>query len=90
VYENRKRRISTSELNEVLKKAIEEVPPPSFRGQFLKINYITQLPTPFPLFALFCNHPDEVKEAYRNYLDRKLRSSFNFTGVPIQLSFRKK
>ena len=90
VNENRQRKIPTAVLNEVIGKSIVDVPPPSYRGNYIKIKYITQLPTYFPAFAFFCNHPDEVKEAYRNYLENQMRLHFNFTGVPLQIYFRKK
>ncbi|RMG88385.1 MAG: ribosome biogenesis GTPase Der [Bacteroidetes bacterium] len=90
VYENRTRRIKTSELNDVMLKAIEKNPPPSHRGHFIKIKFVTQLPTYYPAFAFFCNHPKHVKENYRNYLENQLRKNFNFTGVPISIFFRPK
>ena len=90
VYENRTQKIKTSKLNEVMLKAIERYPPPAHRGRLIKIKYVTQLPTYFPSFAFFCNHPKHVKESYRNYLENKMRESFNFTGVPISIHFRAK
>ncbi|HUQ66796.1 MAG TPA: ribosome biogenesis GTPase Der [Flavitalea sp.] len=90
VYENRKRTIPTSQLNEVLLKAIEAYHPPVVRGNAVKIKYITQLPTQVPSFAFFSNHPEEIKEPYKNYLENQLRSKFRFTGVPIRIFFRKK
>ncbi|MCB0595235.1 MAG: ribosome biogenesis GTPase Der [Lewinellaceae bacterium] len=90
VYANRQRKIKTSELNEVMLKAIEHYPPPAHRGRFVKIKYVTQLPTYYPAFAFFCNNPKHVKENYRNYLENQLRKNFNFTGVPISVFFRKK
>lgn len=90
VYENRKRKIPTHELNEVLGEAIENYPPPSVKGKYIKIKYVTQLPTYAPSFALFCNLPQYVKEPYKRYIENKIRERFNFTGVPIQVFFRKK
>lgn len=90
VYENRNRKIKTSKLNEVMQAAIEHYPPPSHRGRFVKIKYITQLPTYYPAFAFFCNNPKHVKDNYRNYLENQLRKNFNFTGSPIGIFFRKK
>ncbi len=90
VYENRIKKIKTSELNEVMLQAIEKYPPPAHRGKYIKIKYITQLPTYYPAFAFFCNHPKHVKENYRNYLENQLRKNFNFTGVPISVFFRQK
>lgn len=90
VYENKKRRISTSQLNDVMLKAIESFHPPVVRGNPIKIKYVTQLPTAVPSFAFFCNFPDDVKQPYKNYLENQMRAQFNFTGVPIRLFFRKK
>ena len=90
VYENRQRKVPTNELNEVMLKAVEAYHAPVVRGYPLRIKYITQLPTPVPSFAFFCNFPDEVKQPYKNYLENQLREHFNFTGVPVRLFFRKK
>ncbi len=90
VYENRSRKIKTSQLNEIMLEAIERYPPPSHRGRYVKIKYVTQLPTYYPAFAFFCNNPKHVKENYKNYLENQLRKNFNFTGVPIGVFFRKK
>lgn len=90
VYRNRKHRISTSELNEYLLEAIEAYPPPSLKGKYIQIKYCTQLPTGVPQFAFYCNLPQYVREAYKRYLENKLRAAYNFTGVPIQIYMRKK
>ena len=90
VFENRKKRIKTSELNEVLLEAIEAYPPPSVKGKFIKIKYVTQLPSPTPSFALFANLPQYIKEPYRRYIENQIRDNFDFTGVPIQVYFRQK
>jgi GTPase len=90
VYENRKRRIPTSELNDKLLKAIESYNPPVVRGNAVKIKYVTQIPTVVPSFAFFSNYPDDIKMPYRNYLENKLRENFDFTGVPVRIFFRKK
>ncbi|MEL6922466.1 MAG: ribosome biogenesis GTPase Der [Bacteroidota bacterium] len=90
VYENRNRKVRTSELNEVMLEAIERYPPPSHKGRFAKIKYVTQLPTYFPAFAFFVNNPKYIKESYKNYLENKLRQFYNFSGVPIGIFFRKK
>lgn len=90
VFENRTRKIKTSELNEVMQKVIERNPPPSHRGRFIKIKYVTQLPTHYPSFAFFCNSPKHVRRDYRNFIENKLREHFNFTGVPISVYFREK
>ncbi len=90
VNENRKRRIKTSELNEVLLAAIESYGPPSVKGKQIKIKYVTQLPSRIPAFALFANLPQYIKEPYRRYIENQIRDNFNFTGVPIQVYFRQK
>ncbi len=90
VYENRKRRIKTSELNEVLLEAIERYGPPSVKGKYIKIKYVTQLPSQTPAFALFANLPQYIREPYRRYIENQIRDNFNFTGVPIQVYFRQK
>ncbi|WP_407521878.1 ribosome biogenesis GTPase Der [Lacibacter sp. MH-610] len=90
VVENKKRKITTSDLNEVVQKAINAYHPPVIRGVPVSIKYATQLPTQVPSFAFFCNHPDDVKQPYKNYLENQLRLAFNFKGVPIRLFFRKK
>ncbi len=90
VYANRHRRIATSKLNEVMLKAVEAYHAPVVRGHSVKIKYIMQLPTVVPSFAFFTNYPDDIKTPYRNYLENQLRGSFNFSGVPIRIFFRKK
>ncbi len=90
VYENRKQKLKTSALNDVLLAAIEKYPPPSIKGKFVKIKYVTQLPSPTPSFALFANLPQYVKDPYRRYIENQIRDNFNFSGVPIQIFFRKK
>ncbi|MBT5403296.1 MAG: ribosome biogenesis GTPase Der, partial [Crocinitomicaceae bacterium] len=90
VYHNRTQRIPTSRLNELLQGIMEHHPPPSVKGKFIKIKYITQLPTHAPAFALFCNLPQYVRDSYKRFLENKFREEFNFTGVPIRIFFRKK
>lgn len=90
VYENRRRRITTAKLNEVMLEAIATYPPPSVKGKFVKIKYVTQLNTFYPSFAFFCNLPQYVKDPYKRYLENKLRENFEFTGTPIQIYMRKK
>ena len=90
VYENRIQRIPTGKLNEVMLDAIESFPPPATKGKYIKIKYVTQLPTPTPVFAFFANLPQYIKEPYKRYLENKLRENFNLTGVPIVLVFRDK
>lgn len=90
VYENRKQKIATSELNNIMLKAIEHYNPPVVRGHPVKIKFITQLPTTVPSFAFFCNFPDDIKQPYKNYLENQLRENFKLTGVPVRIFFRKK
>jgi len=90
VYENRSRRIATHELNDFFKNVIDAYPPPSVKGKFVKIKYITQLPGRTPKFAMFCNLPQYINDSYKRYLENKLRESYDFNGVPIQIFFRKK
>jgi GTPase len=90
VYDNRNKRIKTSELNEVMLSIIDRVSPPSHRGKDVKIKYVTQLPLHYPAFAFFCNHPKHIKESYRNFLENQIREKFDFCGVPIHLFFREK
>lgn len=90
VYENMKQKITTSKLNEFLQEAIEDFPPPTQKGKTIKIKYVTQLPTPTPVFAFFVNLPQYIKEPYKRYLENRLRKTFNFTGVPVVLVFRAK
>ncbi len=91
VFENKKRKISTSKLNDVMLKAVEAFHAPVVRGNTVKIKYVTQLPSSsVPTFAFFCNYPDDIKQPYKNYLENQLRQHFNFTGVPVRIFFRKK
>lgn len=90
VYDNRRKRIITSELNEVMLKEIERYTPPIVRGYSVRIKFVMQLPTHTPAFAFYSNHPDDIKQPYRNFLENKLRLHFGFSGVPIKIFFRKK
>jgi len=90
VYQNRSKKIKTSKLNEILLPIIENYPPPAYKAKYVKIKYIMQLPTPQPQFAFFCNLPQYVKDAYKRFLENKLREHFNFHGVPISVYMRKK
>jgi len=90
VYENRSRKIKTSELNSVMQPEIEHNPPPSHRNRFVNIKFMMQLPTPHPAFVFYCNNPKYVKDSYRNFLENKLRKHFDFSGVPITIFFREK
>lgn len=90
VYDNRSIRIQTSKLNEVMQEAIARNHPPAVKGKYIKIKYVTQLPTATPSFAFFCNHPKYVAASYKNYLENQLRANFKLTGVPINIFFRQK
>jgi len=90
VFKNRKQKIKTSLLNEVMLKAIEKYPPPAHKGKYIKIKYCTQLTSQSPSFVFFANLPQYIKEPYKRYLENQLRSVFNFEGVPLNLFFRKK
>ncbi|MBP3456292.1 MAG: ribosome biogenesis GTPase Der [Alistipes sp.] len=90
VYQSRKRRISTSELNDYLLPLIEAYPPAATKGKYIKIKYVTQLPTPTPQFAFFVNLPQYIKESYRRFLENKIREQWDFSGVPMQIYFRQK
>jgi GTP-binding protein len=90
VNKNRKRKIPTSELNEILQEIIRDNPPPSLKGKHIKIKYVTQLPVYTPSFAFFCNLPQYVKEPYKRYLENRMRERFDFSGVPVRVFFRKK
>ncbi len=90
VYDSRQQKISTSKLNEIMQKAMENYHAPVVRGHAVKIKFVTQLPTMVPSFAFFCNFPDDIRSPYKNYLENKLRENFDFTGVPIRIFFRKK
>jgi GTP-binding protein len=90
VYESRTQRIPTGVLNDVMLEAIEAYGPPTIKGKRVKIKYVTQLPTPTPVFAFFSNLPQYIKDPYKRYLENKLRENFDFTGVPITLVFRDK
>ena len=90
VYENRKRRVPASKLNDVMLKVVEAHHAPVVRGHPVKIKYVSQLPTGVPSFAFFTNYPDDIKAPYRNYLENQLRQHFQFKGVPLRIYFRKK
>ena len=90
VYKNYTKRIPTSELNEVMLEEIENYPPPATKGKYIKIKYITQLPSKTPSFAFFCNLPQYIKEPYKRFLENRIRAHFGFTGVPLQIYLRQK
>ena len=90
VAENMERRIPTSELNDVMLEEIENYPPPAWKGKYVRIKYVTQLPTKTPSFAFFCNLPQWVKDPYKRVLENRLREHFDFTGCPMQIFMRSK
>ena len=90
VFESRNFRISTSELNKFILAIVQNNPPPSNKGKIIKIKFCTQLPTKHPQFVLFCNLPQYIKESYKRFIENKLRDNYNFSGVPINIYFRKK
>ena len=90
VFTNRQVRIPTPKLNEVMLKVIEDNHPPAVKGKFIRIKYVTQLPTHAPAFAFYCNLPQYIREPYKRYLENQVRKHFNFTGVPIRIFMRKK
>lgn len=90
VYDERQKRIPTARLNEVVEAAVRRTPPPSHRGDYVKIKYASQVRAEPPVFAFFCNAPEGVKESYRRYLENRLREAFSFEGVPLTLSFKRK
>ena len=90
VSDNYRRRIPTAQLNEALLPIIEETPPPAWKGKYIKVKYITQLPTKFPAFAFFCNLPQYIKDPYKRFLENQLRECFDLTGCPVQIYCRQK
>ncbi len=90
VYKNRSQKIPTSKLNELLLPEIENYPPPAYKGKYVRIKYVVQLPTTTPQFAFFCNLPQYVKDPYKRFLENKIRQHFNFSGVPLEIFLRKK
>ncbi len=90
VWNNYSVKIPTARLNEALLPEIENYPPPAWKGKYVKIKYITQLPTAFPAFAFFCNLPQYVKDPYKRFLENKLREHFDLTGCPVQIFMRAK
>lgn len=90
VTENYNRKVTTARLNEALLPIIEETPPPAWKGKYVKIKYITQLPTKFPAFAFFCNLPQYVRDPYKRFLENQLREHFPLSGCPVQIYIRQK
>lgn len=90
VFENRKKRIPTSKLNEVMLDILKSSPPPANKGKYIKVKFCTQLPTPTPQFVFFANLPQYVKDPYKRFVENKMREIFNFTGVPVVVYFRQK
>lgn len=90
VYKNRSKKVVTRKLNDIMLPIIEKTSPPAYKGKFVKIKFCTQLPTPYPQFAFFCNLPQYVREPYKRFLENKLRENFDFNGVPITIFLRKK
>jgi GTPase len=90
VHENRKRKIPTRKLNDVMLAHIEAYQPPAIKGKYIKIKFVTQLPGQSPKFAFFCNLPQYVSDSYKRYLENKMRESFDLHGVPVTIFMRKK
>jgi GTP-binding protein len=90
VFQNRSKKIKTRELNDVMLPIIENTPPPALKGKYIKIKFCTQLPTPYPQFAFYCNLPQYVKDPYKRFLENQIREQFDFSGVPISIFLRKK
>lgn len=90
VYKNKTKKVPTSQLNDTMLAEIERTPPPSMKGKFVQIKYITQVPARFPSIAFFCNHPQYIMPSYERFLENRLREHFDFEGVPVRLIFRKK
>ncbi len=90
VYKNRMRQIPTRELNDFILPIIEQTPPPAVKGKYVCIKFATQLPTAFPSFVFFCNHPQYLKDPYRRFIENKIREHFDFSGAPMEIFFRQK
>jgi GTP-binding protein len=90
VYDNKTRKIPTRKLNDILLPIIQATPPPNIKGKFVLIKFISQLPTKNPNFAFWCNLPQYINEPYKRFIENQMRLQFNFTGVPIELVFKKK
>jgi len=90
VFKNRSKKVPTRKLNDIMLPIIEHTPPPAYKGKYVKIKFCTQLPTPYPQFAFFCNLPQYVRDPYKRFLENKLRENFDFSGVPVTIFMRKK
>ena len=90
VNQKRENKIPTKKLNDVILPIIEQKPPPSTKGKFIKIKFCRQLPTKYPQFAFYCNLPQYIKDPYKRFLENQIRKNFNFFGVPIDIFLRKK
>jgi GTP-binding protein len=90
IYNNKSKKVPTSQINDKMLPEIQHYPPPAIKGKFIQIKYITQVKSHFPSFAFFCNLPQYIQPSYERFLENKLRSYFDFEGVPIRIIFRKK
>jgi len=90
VFENKNKKVPTSELNDALLPEIAHYPPPAIKGKLIQIKYITQVAAKTPSFAFFCNLPQYIQESYQRFLENRLREKFDFEGTPVRLFFRKK
>ena len=90
VNQRRETKIPTKKLNDIILPIIEQKPPPSTKGKFIKIKFCRQLPTKYPQFAFYCNLPQYIKDPYKRFLENQIRKNFNFFGVPIDIFLRKK
>ena len=90
VFDNKTKKVPTSKLNEVMQREIQHYPPPSMKGKFINIKYVTQVKSRYPSFAFFCNHPQYIQESYQRFLENKIRENFDFEGVPLRLIFKQK
>jgi GTP-binding protein len=90
VFDNKTKKVPTSKLNDIMQREIQHNPPPSMKGKFIQIKYITQVKARYPSFAFFCNHPQYIQESYQRFLENKIREHFDFEGVPVRLIFKQK
>lgn len=90
VHKNRTLKVKTRELTDYIFQIVEQYQPPAYKGKLIKIKYATQLPTPYPCFAIFCNLPQYIRDPYKRYVENKIRERWNFSGCPVTLYFRQK